>query len=167
MAREYDIAAASGTCRGCGRELAPGEQFVAVLIDADAQFRRDDFCVACWDGRQDEPHRAFSVWHSRVPLPNDPEKPVVNTQVIVDLFNKLEGHAEPFKVNFRFVLALMLMRKKLLAHEGSATDEAGRDIWKMRFRHDQTEVAVIHPELDEEQIAEVSASLGAIFEEPT
>lgn len=167
MAREYDIAGVSGLCRDCRRELAAGEEFVAVLLDAGDDFRREDFCAACWEGKKDELPHVFSVWHGCVPAPAGARKPLVDTRLIVDFFSKLEGHDEPLKVNFRFVLALMLMRKKLLVYEGKADDDAGREVWTMRFKHDQTQVEVIHPRLNEEQIAEVSAHLGAIFEGPT
>ena len=166
MAREYDIALSSEQCRACGRELSAGEEFVAVLVDGGAEFRREDFCTDCWAGKREDPPQVFSIWRGRVPAPAEPKKQVVDSQVLVDFFHKLEGHEEPLKVNFRFVLALMLMRKKLLVYEGAATDPQGGEVWKMRFRHDGTEVEVIHPRLDEEGIAEVSVQLGAIFEEP-
>ena len=34
MAREYDIAKASGTCARCGKELASGAEFLAVLSES-------------------------------------------------------------------------------------------------------------------------------------
>ncbi len=163
MAREYDIAGASGLCRGCGRELAAGEEFVAVLLDGGQEFRREDFCAACWQSRPDERAEVFSIWRSRVPPPAEPKKKVVDAELLVEFFNKLEGHEEPLKVNSRFVLALMLMRKKLLAYEGSSTDEAGREVWTMRFKHDHTQVEVLRPRLSEEEVAAVSSQLGAIF----
>ena len=107
------------------------------------------------------------MWRYRVPAPAEAGRRLVGNEVLIDFFNKLDGHDAPAKVNFRFVLALMLMRKKVLIYEGSAPDEAGRDVWKMLFRHDRTPVEVIHPELDEDKIAEVTAQLGSIFEGPT
>ncbi len=163
MAKEYDIAKASGVCSTCERELAGGEEFVAALFDTAEGFRRDDFCKSCWEGRSDEAEKAFSVWHSRIPLPSEPKKPVVNNNVLVDFFEKLDAQSEPAKVNFRFVLALMLMRKKMLIYDGSS-DEEGREVWTMHFKSEQAAVKVIRPELNAEQIAEVGTQLGALFE---
>ena len=167
MARDYDIAESSGLCSQCGRQLAAGEEYVAVLVDRGEKFGRDDFCTACWEAAQAEPKQAFCVWRGRVPAPTEPKSRTVDNEVLIEFFNKLDGFSEPAKVNFRFVLALMLMRKRLLVHKGSSSDEAGRDVWKMVFRHDRTPVEVIHPELDEAMIAEVTAQLGAILEGPT
>ena len=53
MAKEYDIARASGCCQACRREFQPAEEFVAVLHDKGEQFEREDFCTGCWEARRD------------------------------------------------------------------------------------------------------------------
>ena len=166
MAREYDIAKASGVCSACERELVVEEEFVVALFDTAEGFRREDFCKPCWEGRPDEAAKAFSVWQSRIPKPDEPKKPVINNNILVEFFEKLDGHDEPAKINFRFVLALMLMRKKLLIYDGSDS-EGEREVWTMHFRSEQAPVKVIRPELDEQQIAEVGSQLGALFEVET
>ncbi len=167
MAREYDIAKASGLCEACKRELAVEEEFVVALFDTAEGFRREDFCKPCWEGRPDGAPEAFSVWHSQVPRPDEPKKPVINNNVLVGFFEKLDGHDEPAKINFRFVLALLMMRKKLLTYDGSERNDEGGEIWTMHFRKEQSPVKVIRPELDEEHIAEVGSQLGALFEMET
>ncbi|MDY7009641.1 MAG: hypothetical protein SVV80_02680 [Planctomycetota bacterium] len=168
MAREYDIAKASGHCTACKRELAIAEEFVVALFDAEEGFRREDFCKPCWESRSDESAEAFSIWHSRVPRPDEPKKPLISNNVLIEFFEKLDGQDEPAKINFRFVLALMLMRKRLLVYDGSESDEEdGKEVWTMHFRGVQSPVKVIRPELDEGRIAEVGSQLGALFEMET
>lgn len=167
MAKEYDIAKASGCCRSCRRDFQAGEEFVAVLHDKGRQFEREDFCADCWEARRDEVKGIFSVWQSRVPTPEEPQRQFVSNQVLIEFFEKLDGLDEPPKVNCRFVLALMLMRKKLLAYDRAETDDAGREVWSMHFKSDGAAVSVVRPQLDDERIAEVSAQLGAIFEVPS
>jgi len=167
MAKEYDIAKASETCAACGRPLQGGEVFVAVLHDTGQQFQREDLCEPCWAARPDEAPAAFSSWHGRVPLPEEPARKSVTGAVLIDFFERLADHDEDAKVNFRFVLALMLMRKKLLVYDGCESGEDGREVWTMHLKSDPAPVAVIHPKLGERQIAEVASQLGAIFEEPT
>ncbi len=167
MGKDYEIAKASGACAGCSRELAGGEEFVAVLYDRGAEFQRQDLCADCWAGRDESSQQAFSFWHSRVPTPGQPKRQFVSNEVVVEFFTRLEGADEPAKINFRFVLALMLMRKKLLIYDRGEADEDGRDIWTMHLKADAEPVEVIHPDLDEQQMAEVTAQLGAVFEAPT
>lgn len=166
MAREYDIAKASGQCTACEREMVVAEEFVVALFDAAEGFRREDFCKPCWQRRGDESAGVFSIWHSRVPRPDEPKKPVINNNVLIEFFEKLDGRDEPAKINFRFVLALMLMRKKLLIYDGSDEND-GREVWTMHFRGVQSPVKVVRPELDEGGIAEVGSQLGALFEMAT
>ena len=70
----------------------------------------------------------------------------------------------PGRVNFRFVLALVLMRKKLLTYDGSATDEAGEETWTMRLKADGQVRQVLNPQLDEHKIAELSGQLSEILQ---
>ncbi len=168
MAREYDIAKASEHCRTCERAMAPAEEFVAVLVDAGEEFRRDDFCLPCWearDGGTDE--SAFSVWRCRAPEPDKPKRQLVGNEALMDMFEKLSGTDEPAKLNFRFVLGLMLMRKKLLVYDGTSADDDGREVWAMHWKNRDDPVPVINPQLDDEKIAQVSEQLGALFEVPS
>jgi hypothetical protein len=164
MAKEYDITGASASCRSCRRQFEPGEEFVAVLHDRGTEFQRDDFCTDCWGARQEEAREAFSVWHGRMPVPDEPARKLVSNEALVEFFEKLDGQEEPAKVNLRFVLALMLMRKKMLVYDRSETDDAGREVWIMHFKSEPAPLSVIRPQLNEEQIGEVSAQLAALFE---
>ena len=165
MAREYEIQNASGCCGKCGRELAGGEEFTAALFEAEDGFRRQDLCMSCLQAAGDEVTGAYSVWQSRVPTPEQPKNRFVGDEVLIDFFEKLRDSEEATKINFRFVLALMLMRKKLLVYDGSRRDDDGGEVWTMHFRKQDTPVEVIHPEMGPGQIAAVTAELGSIFED--
>jgi hypothetical protein len=165
MAREYNIAKASNVCRVCGKELTAGEEYVAALFDEGPTFRRDDFCRSCWEQAPDA--AAFSTWQGRIPSREQPKKTFVDDEVLVDFFQRLADQAEGPKVNFRFVLALMLMRKKLLIYDASRPGDAGQEIWTMHLRGDAAPLQVVHPQLDEQQIAEVTAQLSSILESPS
>jgi hypothetical protein len=162
MAREYNIARSSGACRLCQKELAAGDEYVAALFDDGEGFRREDFCPGCWPAQTSG--RAFSIWQAKVPPVAEAKRTFVDTEVLVDFFTKLAGAEEPAKVNFRFVLALMLMRKKVLIYDGSAAAEGG-EVWTMRLKADPAApISVVRPELDERQIAEVTEQLSMILE---
>lgn len=169
MGKEYEIAKTSGACCQCRRELTGGEEFVAALADEGESFRRDDFCPPCWQQRSGEQPGYFSFWHGRIPPPEQPKKPVLNTELLLDFLGKLAGQDEPAKINFRFVLALMLMRKKLLVYDGRGDDDQGRELWRMHLRGPSggppgESLEIVRPELDEDKIAAVAENLGQIFE---
>ena len=177
MAKEYNITKTTGRCRACGKEMAPGDAFVATVReapapvegedDSDDQFAREDYCLTCWDaaaeaveGQSD----VFGIWRSRVPRPKEKRKTFVDDEVLIGFLERLEGAEEEAKVQFRFVLALILMRKKRLIYERSAPGGDGRDVWTMRLRGTDSTCEVIDPQLNDEKIADLSHQLGVILE---
>jgi hypothetical protein len=66
------------------------------------------------------------------------------------------------KINFRFVLGLILMRKRLIAYEDAKKDD-GKDVWVVRMKGKEERLNLIDPKLDEQQVTEVSQQLGEIL----
>ena len=145
---QWEVERSGGRCEGTGRVLAPGEEYYAALVDKQLSFERCDYSVEFWEANQPE---VFSFWKTRMPLPNQKNKLFVDDDVLINLFERLAGQDEPMKINFRFVLALILMRKRRLKYEDS-TKDGQQEIWKMRFTRETEIHEVINPNLDEEQI---------------
>ena len=165
MAKDYDISKTAGVCRSCGKELPCGEEFMAALKQAGDEFQREDYCLACWGAAGAQaPPEALATWKTKVPQPEGKKKLFVDDELLINFFEALEGTDEPSKISFRFVLALVLMRKKLLAYERSETAPDGRDLWTMRLKGTQQTYQLVDPHMDEAKIAEVSRSLGKILE---
>jgi hypothetical protein len=172
MAKEYNITRTAGRCRACGRRMQPAEEFVATLRQADEdpqqEFLREDFCASCWDAAGDESRSAGGIlgtWRSRVPSPKEKRrKTFVDDELLTDFFRQLEGASEPARLQLRFVLALILMRKKLLVYDSSDRAPEGHDVWTMHFKGERDTCKVVDPDMDEEKIAEVSRHLGDVLE---
>jgi len=167
MGKDYNIAKTNGMCCSCERQLQPGEKFVATIIAGEENFAREDFCIACWEakgpGEQATAGR-FGVWRSCVPQPQEKKKLFVDDDLLVNFFERLADAEDQAKISFRFVLALVLMRKKLLVYDRADKGSDGLDVWTMHFKGSDTKHRVIDPDLDEDRIAEVSQHLGEILE---
>jgi hypothetical protein len=167
MAREYSISKTAAQCRSCGQELAPGSEFVAAVREGAQELEREDFCPTCWEARSRQPNQAPGVlaeWRSRVPQRQEKKKLFVDDELLVRFFNRLADSQEPSRQCFRFVLALVLMRKKVLIYDRLAKLDDGRDAWAMHFRQGQEPATVIDPHMDAEAIARVSQHLGEVLE---
>ncbi|MHC4561496.1 MAG: hypothetical protein ACYS8X_01850 [Planctomycetota bacterium] len=167
MAKNYDIAKPAGVCCGSGKELAPGEEFMAALRQTPEQLVREDYSLEWWrehpcDGDAD----VLGVWRTRVPLPQEKKKLLIDNELLMNLFERLAGDEEPSRIRFRYVLTLILMRKKKLVYEGMTKDDSDRDLWRLRTRGSDQMHDVVDPHLDEDQIADVSDHLNEILEEP-
>lgn len=163
--KDYEISKTAGACCRCRKELAADEEFVATVTDAQKELQREDFCLACWQEAQgqDQP-QVLGHWQSRMRSPAEKKKLFVDDNLLINFFERLADAQEPSKINFRFVLALVLMRKKLLIYDGSETSPEGQDLWTMRLRQTQQTYRVVDPHMDEDKIAEVSRHLGEILE---
>ncbi|MHC4982525.1 MAG: hypothetical protein ACYTF6_05080 [Planctomycetota bacterium] len=164
MAKDYDIDKAAGRCFQCHRQLQVGEEFVATVKEAGEQFQREDFCNTCWGGRPQDQPAPLAAWRSHIPRPEDNKRLLVDDDVIVNFFERLDGADEPAKINFRFILALVLMRKKLLLYDRMRKEPDGREVWLLHFRGDERTHEVIDPHMDDEKIAEVSQQLTQVME---
>lgn len=166
MAKEYNIAKISGTCQACETELSPGTELIAILTETDDGLHRLDFCQRCFQDskhEQDSGREIVGTWRSVVPEPKQKKKLFVDNDLLRNLFERLGQSDTESKINFRFVVALVLMRKKLLIYDGMGT-AGDKEVWKMHFRGSGEKCDVIDPHLDEDKIAEVTGQLGEILE---
>lgn len=148
---DYQIQENTRRCAATGRELRPGERFFSVLLDENGRFVRQDYSGEAWQG---PPPGAFSFWCGRVPARDDSRKPRIDDELLVDCFQRLEGQAEPAKVNFRYVVALLLMRRKRFKFE-EARKQNGQEILCLRCARSRTQYQVVNPGLTEDEMAAV------------
>ena len=179
---DWEVQRPEGTCAACGETLEPETEFFAALAQnlappseqsavSDQQsappppFMRQDFCTRCWENKHPE---VFSFWKTRMPAKKQKKKLFVDDGLLVNFFERLAEEEDPKKINFRFVLGLLLMRKKILKYIGTTMDQ-GRELWTMRFvgqwadAANQPEHPLLNPRLDDEQIQQVSEELTQIL----
>ena len=165
MGKDYDIAKMAGACTKCGRVLDEGEAYVAALAERGEDLERQDWCLACWDHNGgDESAGWYGQWRTSVPVRQQKKRLFVDHAMLLNLFHRLQDDPMPVRVSFRFVLALVLMRKKLLVYESSARDDADREVWTMRQKGADQTFEVVNPQLDADKIAEVSGQLSEILQ---
>ncbi|MDP6046796.1 MAG: hypothetical protein QGH94_05760 [Phycisphaerae bacterium] len=167
MAKDYNIRKTSGQCSECETQLDPGTEFTATVSEGPEELIRNDYCDQCCESLTEETNAAvLCKWRTVVPHPEEKKKLLVSDDLLVNLFERLAESTEESKINFRYVLALVLMRKKLLIYDRMGANDEGQEVWSMHFKGTDAsqEQLVIDPKLTEDQIAEVSNSLGEIME---
>lgn len=156
---EYQIQPNARRCALSGRELQPGEKYYSVLLDEGGRFVRQDFAHEAWQG---PPESAFSFWAGRVPAAERSRRLRIDDEMLLDCFQRLEGQAEPNRINFRYVVALLLMRRKRLKFE-EARVEAGQELLQLRDARSGTMFQVINPRLTEEAMAAVQEEVFKVL----
>ena len=160
MVTDWDIAKTSLTCAECEREFAEEEKIFSALYDEPASIVRRDYCDACWQRQGAD--LIFSFWQTRIPRRDAPVRRFVDDEIVLDLFRRLDGRNDPQKRNFRYVLALLLMRKKALKFTEFRRSEDG-DALVLCDRLNECEHIVADPHLSEEQIQKVTEEVGQIL----
>jgi hypothetical protein len=150
-----------GKCAVCEGPIGADEKFMAALGETAAGFVRVDVCMNCWPKHDHKDVVAF--WQATMPRAEAKRKVFVDDTVLCELFERLAGVSEPAKVNFRFVLGLILMRKRLIVYESSRRDGDGREFWVVRMKGKQEMLDLVNPHLGEEQVKDVSTQLQEIL----
>jgi hypothetical protein len=158
----YDMSRPGGTCSVSGNSIEPGMRFFAALRDTPTGLQRVDVLPDHWDAIDKTDLLAF--WQTTMPRPEQKKKLFVDDAILTELFERLGEATEEPKLNFRFVLGLILMRKRILSYEGSRNDD-GKEIWAMKLRGRDEPLDLLNPHLREEQVADVSRQLTEILNE--
>jgi hypothetical protein len=158
----YAIARTSGACAVTQRAFAPGEKFMAALRETPVGFERVDVSVERWNDFAKDDLVAF--WQATMPQGNQKKPLFVDDTVLCDLFERLADVQEPAKLNFRFVLGLILMRKRLLQYDTTRRD-GDAEFWQVKLKGREGALEMLNPHLDESQMQDVGQQLGEILNE--
>jgi len=157
---EWEINKPLGQCCGTGRKIDYGEEYFGALVETGEGLQRMDFCADYWESEKPD---VFCYWRSRLPHPDQKKQIFVDDDMLLAFFERLEKETEQEKVNFRFVLALILMRKRRLKYDTTRVEDA-KEIWRLRITGEKQFIEVINPHLDEEQIEQLSSQIGQILQ---
>lgn len=155
----YQIQSASRTCARTGRDLKPGEPFFSVLFDRQGQWVREDISKDAWTG---PPAEAFSFWLTRMPEEGQPKKPALDDEMLWNCFQRLPESAESKQSAFRYVLALLLMRRKKLRFEEIRKDN-DQEWLVLRDSKQKKLHQILDPRLTETQMTEVQEELESLL----
>lgn len=170
LGSSYSVASPSGQCAATGAVIPPGDAYIAVLAEHPGRddLERVDYSVGAWGNgaRPTAPAVVFASWRAVMPEPNQKTAPLIDRAAAVDLFEQLGESDERRRVACRFVLALILIRKRVLRHVGPGRDRDGRAVmlvrWTGEARANDPEVRVIDPGLCEDDVEEVCRLLGEV-----
>ena len=182
----YEIGRPTGVCAASGRTLEPGAQCMATLCseqetapetDQDGQqvprrnrnsgmpgFQRLDFSLEAWDGGQ-RPKGLIGYWKMTVPSPDAPRLGFIDDQALLDLFNRLQEDENTDHIAFRFVVGLILVRKKLLKRVRQESID-GVQHWYLLERGAPAEsepMVMIDPGLADDDARQIADQLGQVL----
>jgi hypothetical protein len=113
ITQEWNIQSRALECAASGRPFEKGERIFSALYWREGQYARVDLCAEAWAARNDniEP---LSAWQTDFVPPPPPEPETLRKDDAESLLRRLVAENAPVTRNARYILALMLERKKVV-----------------------------------------------------
>jgi hypothetical protein len=149
-------------CGICGRVFEEGERYVSALTITEEEIVREDACSRCWAGRAGVLDDELFYWFTRHRA--DRRRGLqLDLASLEALFEKLARREETAARELRFVLCLLLMRKRRLKLERVVRGADGEAMLVRKPRRkDTTRVYVF--DFTPERLAELKGELQEVFE---
>lgn len=156
---DFEIQRCTRRCAATGRELAPGEEFYSVVTSEGANVVRHDYASEAWQG---PPPKAIGWWKSQIPSPETKRKHWAPNDVMLQFFDELAE--QPDKQDMRYVLALLLTRRRVMRMEETEhAPQQGEVLVLYCPRRDATyRVPAVAP--DELRISQIQEELARLLE---
>jgi len=161
----WNIRSRAHACAHSAAPFTDGEAFVTVLIEdvKTGELARKDFSLASWKEVEPTLTSPFSFWRSEFTVTKSEGRPEIAEKESAEvLLRRLVAEDSITTENTRYILAVMLERKKQLKQKGTQESE---DATFLIYEHPKTgEVYLIRdPELKLDQIEEVQKEVSRLL----
>ena len=109
MLGDYKVSRCTRECFKLKRPLREGETYYSVILESDEDYERRDYSAEAWEG---PPEGAVGHWKCRVPTSDEKKLVLAPKEVLIGLLREMENFSD--KAKTRYLLALTLMRKRVL-----------------------------------------------------
>ncbi len=156
---EYDIAPFSRQCAQSGRELRPGDCYYSVVVDQPGGWKRLDYGEEAWTG---PPSDCVAWWKSRIEPETAARRRWAPNDVLLQFFDRWAD--QPDQADIRYLLALLLVRRRVMKIEDEKEDAAGRKttVFYCPRRDQSYELPAVLP--SETRAAEIQEQLAALLQ---
>lgn len=168
MATTWSISRRSGTCAASGRAFEDGERHVSLLQVEEGTLARVDLSMDAWRAQAAELRAGpedggpLLYWFTRHEV--EKKKTVqLDLDSLDRLFLQLEGRAEREVRELRYVLCLLLMRKRRVKVERVVRKDGEESFLVKRPKDDQRYTVYVY-DFEPEQLDALRAQLQAVFD---
>lgn len=164
MATAWQISRRTGACAVTGRPFEDGERHVSFLREREGALERVDLSLDAWRdrGADEDDGEPLLFWHTRHDV--EPRKTVqLDLDALGRLFVALEGHESVAVREFRYVLCLLLMRKRKAKVE-KVDRKGGVESFIVKRPRDDTRYRVFVYDFEPERLDELRAQMQAVFD---
>ncbi len=158
---EWDIQPRASACTACGTAFADKAVYHTLLAFDAAGYRRQDLCPGCFAGASRE--GAVSYWQGEFKVPAPPPPEPIEKETAETLLRRLVESADPSQAAARYILAVMLERKRLLKHRDTVRDDQGNELLVYEHARTGESFTIPDPHLRLDQLADVQQQVGGLL----
>ena len=117
---DYDVGRCTRHCATTQQQFEPGESFYSTLVVEGAEVIRKDYSEQAWQG---PPEGVLGWWKSVMPTPDSRRLNLAPNEVMLELFDEWQEQED--RQDIRYVLTLLLVRRRVFRLEETVRDEQG------------------------------------------
>ena|ERR1041384_6183805 len=154
---EWDIQPRSSACTSCHQPFGDKQVYHTLLAMGPDGHARRDLCGACVTNASRD--GVISYWQGEYKLPPPPPPESIQKETAETLLRKLVESTDPGHGAARYILAVMLERKRILKHRNTVDDV-------LVYEHAGTgeSFTVPDPHLRLDQLAEVQQHVAELLQ---
>jgi hypothetical protein len=156
---DYDVQRCTRRCAATDRELKDGETCFSVLVAEGAVVVRRDYSAQAWNG---PPGDCLGWWKSTVIDPHAGRMTWAPSDVMLSYFERLI--TDPTAADARYVLALLLVRRRVLRVEAHEKDAEGRDVLVLHCSRNESDYRVAEVMPTPQRVAAIQQQLAELLQ---
>ena len=158
---DWDIRPRGDACTACQRPFADREDYHTLLRLDTSGYQRRDLCGSCY--AQAPRDGDLSYWQGEYKVPPPPSAEPIQKETAETLLRKLVESSDPAHAAARYILAVMLERKRILKHRDTVQEENGPELLVYEHAHTGESFTIPDPHLRLDQLARVQDEITAVL----
>ena len=155
---DFEIQRCSRRCAATDHEFAAGDACYSALVAEGAVVVRKDFSAAAWNG---PPEGSIAWWKTTIVDPHAGRLYWAPNDVMLHYFERLLE--DPTSEDARYVLALLLVRRRVLRVEGQEKDALGREVLMLHCSRNDVQYRVTEMMPSAERAAAIQQQLSELL----
>ncbi len=155
---DFEIQRCTRKCFASERELRPGETYFSALVQHGAEIQRRDYAAEAWT---DPPEGTIGWWKSQMPGAGAKKMHWAPNDVMLHYFEQLADVAD--KQDVRYVLALLMIRRRVVRQEHTETDERGNEVLVLFCPRNEQEYRAVVALPAAERVQEIQNELARLL----
>lgn len=164
---DWNIQSRAHTCQSCGKAFVDQQPYHTLLHDRRQTYERLDICLECWQAQYAEgaaERKGFiSHWQGIYEAPPPPAPEAIKKENAESLLRRLMELGDPRYTAARYILAVMLERKRLLKVKEQIVSE-GRRVFVYEHPKSGDVFTIPDPGLQLNQLEQVQHDVSQLLE---